>query len=106
MNGQKWSPEDEQQFHKIWDAARNPVVRLRANKVLVDLANHGRSDGDEAFVAANFAQLEAELAEPSVKILCADAGFTHYLSNRGQNGVFLIERVTTTNPVSGGLNLY
>jgi hypothetical protein len=106
LHGRKWTPEEEQQLHKTWAAARDPVVRLRANKVLVDLANQGKSDGDEAFVAANFSQLEAKLAEPSIKVLCAETGFTHYFSNRGQKGVFLIEHVNAANPTSGGLNLY
>jgi hypothetical protein len=106
LNGRKWSPEEEQQLHKTWAAARDPVVRVRANKILVDLANQGKSDGDEDFVAANFQRLEEKLQEPSVKILCADTGFTHYFSNRGQKGVFLIEHVTAMNPASGGLNLY
>jgi hypothetical protein len=104
-NGRRWTPEEEQQLHKIWNATRDPIVRLRANKVLVDLAGQGKSDGDEAFVAANFAQLEAKLAEPSIKLICADTGFTHYYSNRGQKGVFLIEHVHADSPTNGGLNL-
>ena len=59
------------------------MLRLRANKVLVDLTGKSKTDGDEDAVAGCFRYLEKELGSAPVKQLCVEVGFTHYSSGTG-----------------------
>ena len=104
-DGRQWTAAEKTQLEKLKTESKDAVVRLRANKVLVDLAANGRLVGKDAetLVIECFRHLEKELANAAVKKLCAEQGFTHYIGTVG-NGVFLIEHVQLRG-FNGGLNL-
>ncbi|WP_254507625.1 hypothetical protein [Anatilimnocola floriformis] len=109
QGGRVWSEEDLKQLAALKSAIdAEPMLRLRANKVLVDVAAKARLNtgpADEHIVVAGFRHLETNLKQAKVKELL-DGGFTHYhISRRDDDGrlLFLIERVGKT--PSGGLNL-
>lgn len=107
QGGRQWTRAEERQLADLQFSSQNPVTRLRANKVLVDLASNGRvkDKTDEAAVIACFQYLEEQLATRPVKTLCADQGFTHYFGPLRSGGTFLIEHVGTRR-FNGGLNLH
>mgnify|MGYP006969367621 CR=1 FL=1 len=104
----KWSDDQLAELRKL-SASDNAVVRLRANKLLVDHAGNGRLNvgpGSADIAAAAFRFLESHLDNPSVKDLCIKQGFAHYhVSHAGGGGaVFLIEHVGAGG-FNGGINL-
>jgi hypothetical protein len=103
--GQKWTDAEQKQLRVIQAESTNPVTRLRANKVLVDLADTGRvkDKADEAKVIECFRYLESHVADGAVNKLCANEGFTHYSGPARSGGTFLIEHVSPG--FNGGLNL-
>ncbi|MCE9604658.1 MAG: hypothetical protein K8U03_07110 [Planctomycetia bacterium] len=106
QNGRTWTDSEKRQLEELKTTSKDGVIRLRANKVLVDLAGNSRIDGYEDAVTDCFRYLEKQLGSAPVKQLCAEVGFTHYGIGTGTNGVFLIEHVDG-NPkgFNGGLNL-
>jgi hypothetical protein len=106
-DGRKWTAEELKQLENFNSSNQKAMLRLRANKVLVDLAGHGRyRQQDEAVVSAGFRYLEEKLQEKPVKKLIAEQGFTHYTISKKTDGTqwFLIEHVETGG-FNGGLNL-
>ncbi len=105
-DGRKWTDAEKKQLDDFKSTSKDAVIRLRANKVLVDLAGNARFGGakdDEAVVIGCFRHLEKELATLPVKTLCTQQGFTHYGDGGGSN-VLLIEHVQPGG-FNGGLNL-
>jgi len=103
--GRKWTEGEKKQLEILKSMSKDSLVRLRANKMLVDLGNKGRIvGGPEAEIAliGGFRYLETILPSIPVHCLCVQHGFTHYVSNK--NGVFLLEHVEARG-FNGGLNL-
>lgn len=103
-----WTDAETTALRNLATTSNDPVIRLRANKLLVDAAGNGRLNtgaGAAAIATAAFRYLEDHLDNPSVKDLCANRGFTHYhVSHSGGNSTaFLIERVGKD--FNGGINL-
>ncbi len=103
-----WTEAESTAIRSLATTSNDPVVRLRAHKLLVDAAGNGRLNtgpGAAAIATAAFRYLEEHLDNPSVKDLCVTRGFTHYhVSSSGGNAkVFLIERVGKD--FNGGINL-
>ena len=106
-DGRKWTDAEQKQLEDLKSSSKEAVVRLRANKVLVDLAGKSRYEAqDEALVAAGFQYLEGKLNEAEVKELCAEKGFTGYaLEQPLKRFKFLVVERVEKEGKSGGLFL-
>lgn len=105
--GREWADAERKQLAELKSSSKDAVVRLRANKVLVDLAGNSRFGArDETVALAGFRYLEGRLKEAPVQELCAEQGFTHYVVSTKNDGSvwFLIEHVESAG-FNGGLNL-
>jgi hypothetical protein len=106
-NGRKWTDDERKELENLRKTSKDFSIRLRANKVLTDLAGQSRfSDEDAALVAASFRYLEQRLDQPPARTLCIEQGITHYTAGMRADGsgLFLIEHVEGQG-FNGGLNL-
>ncbi len=102
----KWTEEEAKQLRALADTSKDPSIRLRARKVLVDLSGNSRyAAGDEAIVVVAFRLLERQLDKPTVRTLCVDKGFTHYTVSQGPGGKCLLIEHVQHRGFNGGLNL-
>jgi hypothetical protein len=103
----KWTDEEQKHLQELKSSSKDPLLRLRANKILLDLSGAGKYTRDqEPIVLGAFRSLEKNLSLLPVKILCVDQGFTHFSVGTTATGesVFLIEHVEARG-FNGGLNL-
>jgi hypothetical protein len=106
-NGRMWTDEERKELERLRKTSNDFSIRLRANKVLTDLAGKSRFPAeDAALVTAGFRYLEQRLDQAPARTLCVEQGFTHYTagSRADGSGLFLIEHVEG-NGFNGGLNL-
>ncbi len=105
--GRKWAALERKQLEELKSSSRNARLRLRANKILVDLAGNARyREEDEAAVVAGFHYLEDNLQIKPIQKLVEKQGFTHYTVSMKNEGTqwFLIEHVELKG-FNGGVNL-
>ena len=101
-----WSEDELVRIQQLAGASDDPILRLRASKIVVDAAGRSRFRANQEDVAlAAFRYLESHLDAPEVRDLCVGLGFTHYGVEVKEDGStrFHIERATLI--ASGGLNL-
>ena len=106
-DGRKWTDAERKELEKLRKTSNDFSIRLRANKVLTDLAGKSRFSADDAsLVTAGFRYLEQRLDQAPARTLCVDQGFTHYTAGTRADGsgLFLIEHVEGQG-FNGGLNL-
>ena len=101
----KFSDDDLKQIEKLSDESKDPIVRVRARKIVVDRAGNGR-DSNPDLTKAAFKYLESKLDFPGVKALLVEQGFSHYTTSAKADGSswFLIEHVAVRG-FNGGINL-
>jgi hypothetical protein len=108
QGGRKWSEAEQAQLAELSRKSEDAVVRLRASKVLIELAGRAKYNvgkDDDAIAVAGFRYLEANLQNPQVKKML-DEGITHYhvSPNTTQGGIWVLIETLGRKP-SGGLNL-
>jgi hypothetical protein len=93
------------QVAALANESKDPLVKVRARKLVVEQAGNGRN-GDAELTKAAFKYLEDNLKNASVKALLVDQGFSHYTTSARNDGTtwFLIEHVQAQG-FNGGLNL-
>lgn len=100
-----WSAREVALLSQLSVADENPVIRLRASKLLIELAGSGRATAEDLpIVVAAFRYIEQHPDDPTISRLLASPRMTHYTTSRQSNGSvwFLIESVHSAN--RGGLN--
>jgi hypothetical protein len=108
LGGRKWSDAEQARLAELKTASSDDVLRLRASRVLAELAgnvSYNVGKDDDAVAVAGFRYLEADVKNAQVKRML-DAGITHYhvSLNTTQGGVWLLIEGVGHKP-SGGLNL-
>lgn len=100
-----WTAGEVTLLEEMAASSESPVIRIRATKLLIDLAGGGRATAkDTPIVAAGFRYLEQHLKDPAIIRFLAAPRMTHYTVSRQTDGSswFLLE--TVQSPNSGGLN--
>ncbi len=102
-----WTAREAAIFSEIAASASEPAVRLRARKILIDLAGNGRATAEQLpMVAAAFRHLERNAAQPAIARLLAGPGLTHYtVSTKGDGSRWVLVESTAPESNRGGINL-
>jgi hypothetical protein len=102
------------ELKKLSETADRPAIRIRAHKLLCDVAEHtriapGMNDADAArAVAISFEYLETHLADPAIAKYAPQAGFSHLTvgSTSGAGPTWLLMETVGNRPgFNGGLNI-
>jgi hypothetical protein len=100
-----WNAREVAALDDLADSGDSPAVRLRATKLLIDVAGGGRATAKELpIVAAGFRYIEQHLQDPAILRMLAAPRMTHYtVSSQADGSVwFLLELARS--PDGGGLN--
>jgi hypothetical protein len=108
--GRKWSGAEQAQLAELKTASKDDVIRLRASRVLVELAGkagyYNIAKDDDAVAVAGFRYLEANVENAHVQKMLNE-GITHYsVSLNTKRGCVCMLVESLGNKSSGGLNLY
>lgn len=102
-----WTPHEVALLSQLAVASHNSAVRLRATKLIIDLAGNGSSTQQQAsMVVACFRHLEEHTEQPIVARLLAGPLLTHYtVSAKADGSVWVLLESVATGANRGGINM-
>lgn len=102
-----WTPREVGLLSQLAVSSHEAVVRLRATKLIIDLAGNGSATAEQAPIAtAAFRYLEEHADQPSVARLLASPRLTHYtVSTKDDGSIWVLLESMATGANRGGLNL-
>ncbi|MBM4156495.1 MAG: hypothetical protein FJ221_15925 [Lentisphaerae bacterium] len=102
-----WNPHEVALLSQLAACSHEPAVRLRATKLIIDLAGNGYSTPQQApIVIAAFRYIEERADQPAVARLLASPRLTHYtVSTKEDGSVWVILESMATGSNRGGVNL-